>query len=60
MTVGEIILRMLGHTFCGVMIILLALHLHEQGASPWVSIPIAILGVLYIGAAANASQDNIF
>lgn len=60
MTVGEIILRMLWHTLCGLLVIALAAHLHEQGASPWVSIPIAILGVLYIGAAAKASQDNIF
>ena len=60
MTVGEVILRMLWHTFCGLIFIALAAHLHEKGASPWVTIPIFILAILYIGAAAKSSQDNIF
>ena len=60
MTVGETIIRMLWHTFCGAMIILLALHLHEQGAPDLLSITVGVLGIIYIGAAARASQNNIF
>ena len=59
MTIGMIILRMLGSCMAGMIGIALALHMADLGASPWITVPIALLSIILIGISARDSQDHI-